>query len=356
MKIIRKITWIVLLAGFPLVVSAQNTGCSVKKSFKAYEGIYLQISNKYGDITVLRTDNDSATICATITITQADKELSVKNMNLINIAIEKVADTIRIKTSFDDRFFSSQNRKGRTGFSIDYVINLPGSANIKINNSFGDVSLDDFSGIINVKMSQGDFNASRLTRGNLKPVSTLTFEYGKINIDEVNWLSIKSRHCQMMQIDKAKALLLSTEFSKISLGDISSVVIESNSDSYEIDQIRNFISASTYSGLKINKLTGQFQAKTTFGSLSVEEIMNGFSLFDLQSQRTPVEITTQKGTSFNVDLELSKSAFDSPLLDNQNLTIKSENNLTSLKGVSGNQRDTKSLMKIRMDMGRLELK
>jgi hypothetical protein len=356
MKTIRKLAGLVMFCGLTAVLSAQTTDCTVRKSFQQKEGQYLYVSNKFGDISVLKSDKDSITICATVTIKQKDEALSAKSIGLIKIAIDKSADTIRVKTAYDDKFFSAAYRTGRTGFSVDYVINTPASSNLKIVNSFGDVVLDEFDGIINVKLSNGDFSAEKLSRGNIKPVSNLSFEHGKVSIEEASWLAVNAKHCQSVVIEKAKALLLNTEFSKLNIDEVSSIVCDSRSDTYEINSVRNFVGVSTLTEFRIDKLLGQLQARTGFGSMTVTDVQKDFSVIDISSSKTPVSLEFQEGTSYKVDLTLVNSLVDFPFEENRLVNKTTTGNTMIITGTAGKNKDAKSILKVKLDLGKLEIR
>lgn len=356
MKTLRKIAGLWLICSLTSVLQAQSTDCTFRKTFQKKDGMYLNVTNKFGDISVLSSEEDSITICATVTIKQNNKELSEKSIGLIKIAVNKLADTISVKTGFDEKFFSAPYRNGRTGFSVDYVINLPENSNLTIINSFGDVILDEFSGIIDVKISNGDFSAEKLSRGNTKPVSSLSFEHGKAVIEEANWLSISAKSCQSVIVEKARALLLNTEFSKLTLDDISSIVCDSRSDVYEINSVRNFIGISTLSEFRIDNLSVQLQAKTDFGSMTLTDVQKDFSLIDISSSKTPVYLEFQGGASYKVDMTLINSLLDFPFEENRLVNKTTTGNTTIISGTAGNNKDSKSLLKVKLDLGKLEIR
>jgi hypothetical protein len=355
MKAIRKLSGILIFTIIAGVLPAQNTGCNIRKSFLVGENTYFRIINKFGDININTVNNDSISLCASISIKQDDPELLKKNISLIKTEISKSGDTIDVRTVFDEKFFSPANRKGRSGFSIDYIINVPASTNLSIQNEFGDIALDDIKGILNVSLSNGDFVASRLTRGNLNPVSSLQFELGKITIDEANWISMTARHCQSVKISKATALLLTSESSRVNIDELSSLVCKSKYDNYNITSIKNLIAESFYTSFQIEKLSGQLQARTTYGKVSVSELVKNFTTVDLICNRTPVELISQKGTSFKADITATNTLLEFPFEGNPNISRSNKNNTTTISGIVGNDNATKSLIKIKSDFGALKI-
>jgi len=355
MKTIRNLFGLLLVTGITASALAQEAECTVRKSFPSEKGIYLSISNKFGDINIITTENEPISVCATITIKQDDKELLQKNISLIKINIDKTQDTINVQTVFDEKFFSAFYRKGRSGFSVDYTIYVPSSTNLFINNSFGDIAVDDISGIVNAKLSQGDFSASKLSRGNLKPVNTLYFEHGKADISQADWLSVTARHCPSIEIGKVKALLMTSEFSKIYAGEISSLVCDSKYDYYQITSIKNLVAESNSTEFEIEKLSGQLRASPSYGTLSISEVRNDFQLIDLNCDHTVVELSTEEGTSYKTDITVSGTLLDFPFDENPMISRSRKENTITLTGVAGKNMGTQSLIKVKAAFGTLEI-
>ena len=182
---------------------------------------------------------------------QDDENLVRKSMKLITISADKSKDTIYVSTLYDKQFFSESVRNGRKSFSVDYLIKLPAYLDLNITDEFGNVSIEELSGTLNVRLSQGILSARRLKKGNVKPISSIYADHVKVIIDEVNWMIMTLYNCPSVNIGKGQALMITSSISKIKMEEISSLVADSKSDNYNIQSINNFISESTYSTFEI---------------------------------------------------------------------------------------------------------
>ncbi|MBK7710375.1 MAG: hypothetical protein IPJ37_05075 [Bacteroidales bacterium] len=209
-----------------------------KKVYAAGPGSTLSISNKYGDVSYIVNNDDSISVCATVTIMQDNRELARKSLSLITVRIDKILDTVSVSTNFDRKFFSDTYRKGRKSFSVDILVKAPSSVNADVTNEFGNISFEELTGKINVRLSYGLLSAARLTRGNSSPINSITVDNGKVNINSVNWLSANIRNCSSVEIAKAQAVLIKSDFSKISIGEVNSMVADSKSDIYTIGNVK----------------------------------------------------------------------------------------------------------------------
>lgn len=356
MKLNKKIPGILIITGLLInTISAQNNNCYFSKSFPVKMGTSLKLSNKYGDVNVITVKNDSLQICATITVVQDDRNLQKKSTQLITVAIEKYGDTINIATQYDKRFFSETLREGRKSFSVDYLIKLPSYLNLSIANEYGNISLDEISGAINIRLSRGVITAKKLNRGNFKPVSTIYADHSKVDIDELKWMVLTSYNCPSVNIYKAQALVITSSFSKIRLGETGSMVCESKSDSYSLGTINNFLASGTYSTFGIGKLTGQLKIKEIYGSLEISAIENGFSKADIATSQTQIAINPGLSTSFTADIIATGSVVDFPANKYPGIIRTGSGMSTALLGSAGNDNTTKSLIVIRATGGTIKI-
>jgi hypothetical protein len=356
MKLFRKIPGLFIAAMLSVSLSAQNNNdCYFKKGFPASDGISLMLSNKYGDINIMTVKEDSVIVCATITIDHADKEMILKSYKLISIRIGRIKDTISLSTTFDKKFFTPSYSKGRKNFSVDYLIKVPEYIDIKVINEFGNVSVEELSGSVNIRLSQGILTMKKLTRGNIRPLNRINTDHGKISIDELNWADMTIQNCPSVSIGKGKAIMINSGFSKIKIDEISSLVSDSKSDIYNIGTIKNMVSESLYSALEIENLSGQLKSKITFGSLKVSDLTDEFSTIDILSNQASINITVGDGITFMSDIKTINTSIDFPIEDYPHLVREENLNTVTITGIAGDNLKTRSLIKVRITNGKLTI-
>lgn len=356
MKTTVKFLIILTTALLPLMVAAQDNDCIYRQNYQAKEGTTLKVFNKYGDINIVTGDDDSISVCATILLKHDNQTIIKSSIDLIKVRFDKSGDTITCQTIFDRKFFTTAFSRGRRNFSVDYLISVPHYLNVTLRNELGNISIDELSGYLNVRMIHGTLNVKKLTRENEKPVNYINAIQGTVEIAEANWLSLDLNHCQKVLIEKATAVLIKSEFSKIIAGTINSIVSDSKSDSYSIESIKNLVSESTYSAYILEKLTGQVRSSLMYGSLKIEEISKEFRLIDITSERGIVNIETGGETEFNADISTSGTLIDFAVDDFPGITRSGDQQIIKLAGTSGKNIETQSLIKIRTKSGKLTLR
>ncbi len=353
MKLYRIISGLFILILFTFALSAQDYNCSIRKSFPVKSGNALRLSNKYGDVNLITGKEDSLIICSTITIIQEDKYLLMKSMKFVTANIEKLRDTINVATIYDKKFFNEETRQGRTSFSVDYLIKVPVYMDIRIVNEFGNVSVEELSGSLNIRLSQGILSIKKLSRGNIKPINTVYVDHGKVTIDESDWMTLTLQNCPSVNLGKAKALNLTSVISKIYIEDVNSLVNNSKSDSYSISSVNNMVSESTYSEYEIGNLNNMLSSKITYGSVRIHEINKNFSGINITSTQARVTLLTGQSISFLTDINVNDAQTDFPSGKFPQIIKTVADNSTNLIGIAGPDRQTKSLIKIRATGGRV---
>ena len=356
MKTRVRTTGLLLAMILGTTLSAQNQDCYIKKSYPSRPGTTLRISSKYGNVNFIAAKSDSISICATVTIEHDNSELVRKSLNLISVKIDKVNDTVSVLTIIDKKFFSETYRLGRKSFSVDMMIRAPSYINIDIINEFGNVTADDISGRFNVRLSYGLLSATKISRGYISPVNSVNVDNGKIFLDGINWMSATIRNCSSAEIGKAQALMIKSDFSKIRIKSVNSMIADSKSDIYRIDTLKNLVSESIYTSINILKFSGKMLSNVTYGSINIDELLNDFSDIDITSVNAPISIAPEKGVSFRTDIVVTNAALDFPLKDEPGIVKNDSNNSTSCNGIYGNNKMTESLIKIRSTAGKVTLR
>jgi hypothetical protein len=263
---------------------------------------------------------------------------------------------VYVSTIFDKKFFSETFRQGRKSFSVDILINAPSFINLDITNEFGNVTVEELSGRFNVRLSYGAISASKLTRGNLSPISSINVDNGKINLDAISWMSAIIRNCSSVEIGKAQALMIKSDFSKVRIRAVNSMVADSKSDIYEIDSLKNIISESLYTSINIEKLNGKVFSKVTYGSVKIAELQRDFNSIDITSINAPISIETGNNVSFRSDISVT-SAPAEIMVKNQSGIFKNESGKTvTYTGIAGEHQKTESSIKIKSISGKVIVK
>jgi hypothetical protein len=340
---------------FALTSSAQEVSKKYHKEYSAGANTTLDINNKYGDVVVESWDKDQVVIDVKVTIDMNNREKAEKLLDYIDVQFDQSGDNISAKTVIDSKFNFSGWGSGNKKFSIDYSIKMPSVTALNVTNKYGNTDLDELKGLVNLDIKYGNLTATKLSRGNVKPLNSIYLAYGKAVIDDAGWLDMIIRYCGSMEIEKCKALLLDSKYSKISIGEASSVVGESKYDNIRIDKINNLVIDNGYTGVAIGTLNNKLDFNGSYGSLTVDRIPSGFESVDVESRYMGVKLGIDESADYKLNAKVSYGGlkYNEDNFNNHRRIV--ENNSTEVSGVIGKEESPEASVHIDSSYGSVRL-
>ena len=348
---------LLLSAAFLLTFSltAQEVTKEFHKEFKAGTATTLEINNRYGDVVIQSWSKDQVVIDIKVLVDLADKSKAEKLLSYIDVQFSENGNQITAKTVFDEKFNYSGWGSGSKRFSIDYTVKMPVGANLDLTNKYGNSDIDELHGLVNLDIKYGDLSADKFTRGNEKPINTLNLAYGKASIDEAGWMDLNIRYSNSMTITRSQALLTDTRYSKIKIGETSSLVGDSKYDNYTIEKINNFVLQGGYTSVNVGELTKKLNFQGSYGSLTVNEIPAAFESLEVKVQYMGVRLGINESASYVLD---ASSSYGGIKFREENFKHEKhivENNHTTLTGIVGKEADPKAKVKVSASYGQVKL-
>jgi hypothetical protein len=339
----------------PLTLSAEEVTKEFHKEYKAGSNTTLDINNKYGDVVIQSWDKDQVVIDVKITVDLPNQEKAQKLISYIDVVFNESTNLISAKTVIDDKFsftgWGGENKK----FSIDYNIKMPAATALTLVNKYGNSDIDELNGLVNMDIRYGNLTAGKLTRGNVKPMNSLDLSYVNGSIEEAGWLDLTIRYTGSFDITKCQALLLDSKYSKLSIGETSSMVGESKYDNIRINKINNLVLENGYCDVNVGELTKKLTYNGSYGSFSIENIPAGFEMIDTDTRYMGVKLGIAETASYRLDAKLSYGGlkYNEDKFRNQKRII--ENNKSEISGTIGDDSAPTSMVNISSTYGSVRL-
>jgi hypothetical protein len=254
---------------------------------------------------------------------------------MITVKFTETGGNLTAETVFNDDFSSINWKGGTNTFSINYNIKMPADINLDVTNKYGNTSIDVVSGLTNLTVKYGDLTVHKLDRGNVKPLNRLVVAYGKATVDELGWAEINARYCGQFSIESATALLVDSRYSKISIGEVSSLVADAKYDGYKVTASNNVIIMAGYTDISIGRVNKKLEVETKYGNLSVERIPVGFSSVDVKAGYCSVKLGIDPEACYKLK---ANSSYGSVKIDDANFSPDRRivgNTSTELEGKAG---------------------
>ncbi len=325
------------------------------KEYKVTPEMTLDLSNRYGDIDVQTSETDQVVIDVKITLKFPNRERAEKLLSYIEVEFSEDPERVSARTVIDEKFsFSGWSGESRR-FRIDYNVKMPEKMNLKLANRYGNTVLDDLSGHVDLDIKYGNLTAASFNRENEKPLNTISLAYGKGSIEKAGWLDAIFRYCGSFSITDGQALLIDSKYSKVQIGNVSSLVGETKYDNLKIDNINNLVLESGYTDINIGTLTRKLDFEVAYGSFTIDRVPAGFESIELDARYTGVRVGIDENASYKLDGEVSYGGLKFNEDNYKNIKRIVENTSTTVEGIVGKDESPTAYVKVDASYGTIKL-
>jgi hypothetical protein len=288
-------------------LSAQNSSETRDfiKTVQVGKDTYLEVSNKYGTIQVTSWKKDSAYIRAEVKAYGSNQEKISRMFEGITVNITSSGSLVRAQTTFNQGMNSLfESFKGMTSkiisydsrVEIDYYINVPEYLNLKIENKYGDVYVENCSGNFSIAVSNGSFKANSLGKE-----SSISLSFCDATINSVVSGKIDASFSEVSSNDLGKMAITSIS-SKYNIKNAGEVTFESRRDKLLIDNIESMKGNSYFTDFIVKTLKKEISLTTRYGNIEVEFIEKGFEAINLNSGYSDISLNFDPISSYILDI------------------------------------------------------
>jgi hypothetical protein len=347
-------TMIIAVATFGLM--AQNTTTKViKKDFSVSANTRLELSNKYGNVDIVNTNDQHITIEVNVKVNVRDKDRATALLNSVEIRISQDGDVIKAETDLDDEFskmFRGFN-SGDGGLEINYTVTMPKTLPVNVSNKYGNVFVDELSSTSVLDIRYGKLTANKILHDGKEPLTKIYLSYSDGTIQESRWLELDIKYSKIT-IASSKALALMSKYSKVYVTNGSSIVSESKYDTYEVGKLTNFITTAAYGHITIDELSGKLQLETKYTDVIVDKISSGFENIKITNSYGTYKLGIDPAASYKIS---GYSKYCNIIYPENNARVNrfNENNEFKVNGQIGTNSNPASEVTINSSYGNIRL-
>jgi hypothetical protein len=278
---------------------------SYVKTVEVSKETTLEVSNKYGTIQITPWDKDSAYIRAEVKAYAKDQSKLRKMFDGISVNITDSKYLVRARTEFTSNINTLfESFKGMTSkiisydshIEINYYINIPEYLNLKIENKYGDVYMEDNTGEFKISISNGSFKANSLGKN-----SSITMVFCDAKINSIISGNIDASFSEV-SIGETEDLLLNSISSKYDIKKAGFIRGESKRDKFFIESIGSLHGNAYFTDYTLNEVTKELNLSTRYGSVSTDIIDNDFESVNITSSYSDISLKFDPGSSYNLDI------------------------------------------------------
>lgn len=324
----------------------------VERSFPIYDDTEIEISNKYGDITIENWDKDSVKVVIDYKVVSTKEAKLNKTFDAISFDFKANQYYVVVNTEFigsgsfwsDVSDIASNLFTGGTNSSIDYIVYVPNSKNLKLNLKYGNIYMTNHTGDIKLSLSNGDLKAHKLS-GNTQ----MDVVFGDMTINNIVDGEIKINYGSLITED-ATRLKISGQSSEYEISNVEHLIVDSKRDKIEVDEAGTISGETYFTHIVIDELRETVDLKTKYGSLKVKEFNSDVKAVNLNATNTTVNIYLQEEENYQIDITSDDKAditYSSGLGDFTTQEISGKDKIMNAKCLYG---DMQNAIPINIDM------
>lgn len=290
-----------------LTLAQEKVSKTISETFEMTNAGELQVQNKYGNITIHGWSKNNIAITVDIVTSHKKRENAQQLLDRIEPKFKVMTDFVAISSEIAEKnkgflaeYFNKANPFDfdRSNVQINYSIYLPVNAVVDINNKFGDVILEDWTGKLKMEVQHGDVWINK----NLK-IADIDIKYGKLKANNINFGSINLKNGGL-SLGKSKDLRLTSSGSTIDMEEISTLEIYSSKDEITIGEVETIHGELEFSNLELANVDDKIDLAMNIVEFKVLTIHSADATINIQQQSSEIVLNVQDFSfRFNATLE-----------------------------------------------------
>lgn len=317
---------------------------TVKKEFTVNRDAALKISNSYGNVDVATWDENRTVIEVRIKTNSDNEEKAQKKLDEITIEFSATASLVSAKTLFKNKksswnLWGSGNHK--VSMEINYIIKIPVTNSVDLNNDYGAISLDKLEGNAKIDCDYGQLLIGELLAEN----NLLSFDYtNKSTIAFMKSGKIDADYSSFT-LEKGENIDLNADYSDSEFKDIQDINYNCDYGKVEIESARNVKGQGNYLTNRIGSVSGSLVLNTNYGSIKVERLTGSAKNVTIDADYTGVKLGFASDYSFSFEVGLSYAN----LGGEEDVTVTNKSKESNRKTYSGYHGSNSSGNKIKIN-------
>jgi len=273
----------------------------VHKEFNVNSDATLEIDNSYGNIDIVTWNENRIVIDVTITTNGNNLEKVEKKLDDINIVFSTTSNRVVAKTHFSKSKSFWNWGNSNVSMKINYVVKMPMSNNVELENDYGSINLDKLEGRAIIDCDYGKITTKELMADN----NVLTFDYTKNSyFDYIKSGTINADYSSYT-VGKTNDLDIETDYTKSIIEIAEDVTYNCDYGSLTVEKANNIKGDSDYLTLRIGEVYKNVSVTADFGSMKINNMTSNAGDVDIESDYMKITIGYSSGYNFDFDLDLS---------------------------------------------------
>jgi len=353
MKLLYKLTLCLLLPVFAIANNGAWEGKHTKtkkinKEYTVSDNATLKVANKYGNLDIVTWTGNTIAIEVTITTNGNDLEDVQKRLNEIDVAFSATSSYVSAETIIGKKKKSSWwnwSSNDDVNMKINYIIKLPITNNVNLNNDYGNITLDTLKGRAEISCDYGKITTKELLADNniikFDYTNNSYFEYiqsGKINADYSGFT-----------VAKTKDLNIIADYTKTLVEIAENIRYNCDYGSLRVNRLNSISGNGNYLTVVLDDVYKNVNLNADYGSIKIGKMNKNAGDVSIESDYVGIKIGIDPDYAFDFDINLEYGNLKGE--DDFNIQTKSIKNSDKYYTGYHNNNTSGNLIKINSEYG-----
>ena len=289
-------------------------------TFAAKAGVNLDIFNKYGNIIINTWQRDSVVVEVNVEAKGKQKSDAQRILDRVEIVHQQYKNDLTISSEFDTKqnevvewvksFWQSAKSLvlDENNLQVNYTIYMPESANLILENKFGDVIFGgDVYGKIELNLLHGNLKAAYM-----EGTTFLDMKFVKAEIASMKKAEIDIKFGDL-ELKEAKELKLKNLSADVEIKKVRKLNITTKNARLKISEVDSLSGTSVFGKIDVGKVNYDLSLDVQFGYLHIDSLPPSFQLLDVKAKSTDIEVLIGKKTNYQLDLTAQEKGLTLPI-------------------------------------------
>ena len=273
----------------------------VHKEFIVSSDATLEVDNSYGNIDIVTWNENRIVIDVTITTNGNNLEKVEKKLKDINIEFSGSSSRVIAKTRFSKSKSFWNWGNNNVSMKINYVIKMPMSNHVDLENDYGSINLDKLEGRATIDCDYGKITNKELMADN----NDISFDYTKNSYFEYIKSGAINADYSSYTVGKTNDLEIDADYTKSTIEIAEDVSYNCDYGSLTIGKANNIKGDGDYLTLRIGEVYKNVSVTADYGSMKIDNMTSNAGDVNIESDYMKITIGYTSGFSFDFDLDLS---------------------------------------------------
>ncbi|MFO7935923.1 MAG: DUF4097 family beta strand repeat-containing protein [Bacteroidales bacterium] len=293
---LNKLSLLLLLAIVVFSLNAQDARREFAQSYDVREGVTLSMDTRYSDVEILAWEDNVVDILVEVEVEAPSDSRAREILEEARVEINRSGNTITVETGWSEGSGKDVKKE------LHVTVRAPSYLNVDIENSYGDLFVQEISGLALLDLKYSNLKAGRLSRGDQEPYNRIEFAYSNGTIDEAGWIELEIAYSDM-EINSSERLFVESKYAKLNGAKAGRIETEGTYDKYTFDEIGSFAAELKYSGLKFGVLTRSLELESSYANVLIQNLSGEFESVDASLSYGNITMDVDNGTAFRLEGE-----------------------------------------------------